>query len=71
MTSKEGMRCPMQECNKKLTLAQTLTPCGISFCSFHADPSKHACAHDYKGKMQEALKAQLSDVEKKRTVEAI
>ena len=43
-------RCQLSECNKKLTLTETLgkCKCGNIYCGNHRHSTHHKCSYDYK-----------------------
>ena len=43
-------RCQLDECNKKLSLTETLgkCKCGNIYCTTHKHSSSHKCTYDYK-----------------------
>ncbi|ARF11385.1 AN1-type zinc finger protein [Klosneuvirus KNV1] len=48
--SKNINRCQLSDCNKKLSLTETLgkCKCGNIYCSSHKHSTHHKCTYDYK-----------------------
>jgi predicted nucleic acid binding AN1-type Zn finger protein len=53
-------RCPVEGCNKKLTLVDFKCKCQNTYCAKHRVPDTHACSYDFRQEQTNLLMKHMS-----------
>lgn len=59
-TQPQKPRCPVEGCNKKLTLVDFKCKCQNTYCAKHRVPDTHACSYDFRKEQTNNLMKHMS-----------